>query len=120
MAQKVQVLLLDDVDGGQAEETVMFGLDGTSYEIDLSSKNAKALRDTLAKYVGAGRKVGRASGRAAAPRRSSGNSGGGTVPARVDREQNAAIRDWARKNGYDVSDRGRIPAEVVEAYHSKK
>lgn len=119
MAQKVQVLLVDDLDGGQAEESVLFALDGTSYEIDLSAKNAKALRDALARYVGSGRKVGRSAARATAARRVAGVAKTGS-PARVDREQNAAIRDWARKNGFDVSDRGRIPAEVVEAFHSKK
>jgi len=112
MAQKVTVTLVDDLDGGIAEETVEFGIDGVSYEIDLSGGNAGKLRESLADFVSNARKAG---GR----RRGSGGSrraaGGGR--ASVDREQNAAIREWARKNGYNVSDRGRIPAEVLDAYH---
>lgn len=112
MAQKVTVTLVDDLDGGTAEETVEFGIDGVTYEIDLSNDNAAKLRDALAGYVAHARRAGgRRRASAAAPKR----SGGGR--ASVDREQNAAMREWARKNGYKVSDRGRIPAEVVEAYH---
>lgn len=110
MAQKVTVTLVDDLDGGTAEETVEFGIDGVSYEIDLSQGNAGKLRDSLVDFVSNARKAG---GRRKAPARRS--SGGGR--ASVDREQNAAIREWARKNGYNVSDRGRIPAEVLDAYH---
>lgn len=115
MAQKVTVTLVDDLDGGTAEETVEFGIDGVSYEIDLSAGNAGKLRDSLADYVGSARKSGAAGGRrkAAGTARRAGTGG----RASVDREQNAAIREWARKNGYNVSDRGRIPAEVLEAYH---
>ena len=112
MAQKVTVTLVDDLDGGTAEETVEFGIDGVTYEIDLSNDNAAKLRDALAGYVAHARRAGgRRRPSAAAPKR----SGGGR--ASVDREQNAAMREWARKNGYKVSDRGRIPAEVVDAYH---
>ncbi len=112
MAQKVTVTLVDDLDGGTAEETVEFGIDGVTYEIDLSNDNAGKLRDALAGYVAHARRAGgRRRASAAPPKR----SGGGR--ASVDREQNAAMREWARKNGYKVSDRGRIPAEVVEAYH---
>lgn len=114
MAQKVQVLLVDDVDGGEAAETVTFGLDGTSYEIDLSSKNADGLRDALAKYVGAARKAGRGT-----PARSTSGSrsrGGGS--AAIDRDQAAAIRSWAKKQGLKVSDRGRIPASIIEQYNA--
>jgi hypothetical protein len=113
MAQKVTVTLVDDLDGGTAEETVEFGIDGVAYEIDLSGGNALKLRDSLADFVSKARKAGgRRSKTAGPPRRS---TGGGR--ASVDREQNAAIREWARKNGYNVSDRGRIPAEVLDAYH---
>src|SRR4051795_71193 len=113
MARKVQVILSDDLDENlPADETVSFSLDGTSYEIDLSEKNAKELRDAFSRYVQAARKVGRASGRASGGR--SRATGGG----RMDREQAGAIRDWARKNGHAVSDRGRIPASVVEAYEA--
>jgi Lsr2 len=114
MAQKVTVSLVDDMDGSTAAETVEFGLDGVSYEIDLSDGNAKKLRDALAGYVTAARRAGgRRRPAGSAPRRS---GGAGTRPS-VDREQNAAIRDWARKQGMKISDRGRIPAEVLEAYH---
>lgn len=108
MAQKVQVLLVDDVDGGTADETVTFALDGVSYEIDLTSDNASKLRDSLASWVGHARKVsGRstsASARSAAPRAKRGASDA------------QAVRDWARANGHTVSDRGRISAEVKAAY----
>ncbi|RZU34315.1 histone-like nucleoid-structuring protein Lsr2 [Blastococcus saxobsidens] len=114
MARKVQVILSDDLDENlPADETVSFSLDGTSYEIDLAEKNAKELRDAFARYVSAARKVGRGSGRSSGGGRSRATGGG-----RMDREQAGAIRDWARKNGHAVSDRGRIPASVVEAYEA--
>jgi len=113
MAQKVQVLLVDDLDGGEATETVSFALDGSSYEIDLSPKNADVLRDALAKYVGAARKAGR-SAAASAGRTSSGRSRGS---AAMDRDQAAAIRSWAKKQGLKVSDRGRIPASIIDQYN---
>ncbi|MEI5675979.1 MULTISPECIES: histone-like nucleoid-structuring protein Lsr2 [unclassified Nocardioides] len=106
MAQKIHIVLEDDLDGSEASETVTFGLDGTNYEIDLNDKHAAALRDALATYVGHGRKVGSAPRRgrkAAAPSATSGPSA---------RE----IRDWARENGHDVPDRGRVSSEVREAY----
>jgi len=110
MARKVQVILSDDLDENvPADETVSFALDGTSYEIDLSDKNAKELRDAFSRYVSAARKVGRGTGRASGGGRSRATGG------RMDREQAGAIRDWARKNGHQVSDRVRIPASVVEA-----
>lgn len=114
MAQKVLVSLVDDLDGSEADETVEFGLDGVSYQIDLSTANAEELRDALAQYVEHARRAG---GRKR-NQKASGPSGGGKS-ASVDREQNQAIRAWARKNGYDVSDRGRIPSEVVDAYHKQ-
>ena len=104
MAQKVHITLEDDLDGGDASETVSFGLDGRSYEIDLNNKNAKALRDALAKYVGAARRAG---GRAGAAKRR-------TQVGTSARE----IRDWARSNGRKVPDRGRIPADVREAFEA--
>ena len=117
MARKVQVILSDDFDDDvPADETVTFALDGTTYEIDLSDKNASEMREVFAKYVGAARKVaGR--GRASGGGRSKA-TGGGSGAGRMDREQAGAIRDWARKNGHEVSDRGRIPATVVEAYEA--
>jgi hypothetical protein len=114
VAQIREIKLIDDLDGEKADETVEFGIDGKSYEIDLSTSNASKLRDALASYVGAAR---RASGR----RRGGGGSPSGGTNRRpsIDREQNQAIRDWARKRGMKVSDRGRIPAEVLEAYHQE-
>lgn len=105
MAQRVQVILEDDIDGGDATETITFGLDGVTYEIDLNDKNATALRDALAGYVGAGRRV--------AGRRSSGKS---SSPSRSNSNELAKMREWARSNGYDVSDRGRISQKVRDAY----
>ncbi len=114
MARKVQVILSDDLDENlPADETVSFSLDGTNYEIDLSEKNAGEMREAFSRYVQAARKVGRGSGRASGAGRSRATGGG-----RMDREQAGAIRDWARKNGHAVSDRGRIPASVVEAYEA--
>ena len=110
MAQKTIVQLIDDLDQGAAEETVSFGLDGANYEIDLSAKNAAKLRDALAVYVANARRSGR-TGASSAPRR--GRSGRG------DREQTQAIRDWARKNGFKVGEKGRIPGNVLEAYNSQ-
>ncbi len=105
MAQKVQVILVDDLDGGQADETVQFGLDGASYELDLSTQNAQKLRDAFAPYVGQARRVG---ARGAGRKRSSRSSRGDTDAS--------AMREWARANGYEVSDRGRVSATVTEAY----
>ena len=104
MAQKVHIVLEDDLDGSPATETVSFGLDGTTYEIDLNDKNAAKLRDALARYVGAARAVG-GSGRRT--RRSSGTNLGPSA-----RE----VRDWARSNGHEVPDRGRVPADVRAAF----
>jgi Lsr2 len=124
VAQIREIRLVDDLDGEAADETVEFGIDGKSYEIDLSEGNAGKLRDALASYVAAARRAGGGSGRRRAGGGSgSGSAAAGTGPANrrssVDREQNQAIRDWARKRGMKVSDRGRIPAEVLEAYHKE-
>ncbi|TJZ42742.1 Lsr2 family protein [Streptomyces piniterrae] len=106
MAQKVQVLLVDDLDGGEAEETVTFALDGKSYEIDLSDDNATKLRESLAEFVKAGRKTGgRSGGRGKARAASTGGS-----------QDTAKIRAWAKENGYSVNDRGRVPADIREAF----
>lgn len=115
MAQKVQVTLVDDLDASEAAETVRFALDGRSYEIDLSSSNADALRQDLAKYVEkARRNIGGGGGaaRAAGVRTSGGRVG-------VDREQNKAIREWAKREGLEVSDRGRIAQQIVDKYHAQ-
>ena len=102
MAQRVVVTLSDDIDGGEASETVTFGLDGKSYEIDLNSENAEKLRTGLAPYVRAGRRRSR-SGRAY--RRTS------VAP------DPAAVRAWARSNGFEVPPRGRIPKRIYEAFN---
>jgi hypothetical protein len=107
------VVLEDDLEGGDAAETVKFALDGVSYEIDLNSRNAKKLRDSLATYLAKGRKVGRG-GVVVGGRTARGRGG-----AAGDREQNKAIREWAKKSGKKVSDRGRIPQEIVEEYHQR-
>jgi nucleoid-associated protein Lsr2 len=111
MASKVEVHLLDDIDGTKADETLKFGLDGTLYEIDLNTKHAEKLRTALAQYVTHARRIGR--GQVVATRSRA------QAPARTDREQNQAIRDWAKAKGLDVSDRGRIPANIVEQYHKE-
>lgn len=107
MAQKVHIVLEDDIDGSEATQTVTFALDGTSYEIDLNDKNAAGLRDALATYVGHGRKV---SG-ARRGRRSAGSASANGTSAKE-------IREWARSNGHKVPERGRIPAEVREAFEA--
>lgn len=112
MVRKVQVDLLDDIDGGEAEETLRFGLDGVNYEIDLSAKHAEKLRASLAKFVLSSRRVGRGQVVSTGRGRPSG-------PAKVDRAQNQAIRDWAKSKGIVVSDRGRISAQVVEQYQGR-
>ena len=120
MAQIREIRLVDDLDGEPADETVEFGIDGKSYVIDLSKENAGRLRDALACFVSAARRAG--GRRRAGSSSGSGSGGAGAAPkgrASIDREQNQAIRDWARKRGMKVSDRGRIPAEVLEAYHKE-
>ncbi len=112
MAQRTQVLLIDDLDGSSADETLNFGLDGASYEIDLSASNAGLLRKALADYVAAGRRV------------SSSRLGVPPPPVRPNRRSTAnaadtaAVRAWARENGYSVNDRGRVAADILEAYEA--
>ncbi len=117
MAQRTVVTLEDDIDGGEADETVTFALDGVTYEIDLNSENAAALRDALAPYVGAGRRTG---GRAGGSRGASRTPRAAAPVASARRHDSASIRDWARENGYTVSDRGRIPGTVIEAYEKSE
>ena len=109
MAKETITRLIDDLDGGEAAETVTFGLDGHSYEIDLSSKNATKLRNALAAFVESGSRI---SGRSVGTSR----AGRGRSTAAAEREQNQAIRAWALRKGIDVAPRGRIKAEVVEQY----
>ncbi|MFH5231299.1 histone-like nucleoid-structuring protein Lsr2 [Antrihabitans spumae] len=117
MAKKVTVTLIDDLDGeASADETVEFGIDGVSYEIDLSSTNAAKLRSQLDLWVSSARKV---SGRRRTPKPAIVASGTKSRVS-VDREQSAAIREWARRNGHKVSARGRISAEITDAYNKAK
>jgi Lsr2 len=113
MAKRTIHMLVDDIDGGDADETVTFAVDGSQYEIDLSKKNAARMRELLAPYVAAGTKVGRGGvtvARAGAPRRGS---------AAADRDQNRAIREWAQAKGIPVSDRGRIKQEIVDRFQAE-
>ena len=113
MAQKVQVLLVDDIDGGDAAETLSFSLDGVNYEIDLSDEHATALRDAFAPWVGHARRVG---GRSGVARRSAASTPRAAKSAATPERDTTAVRTWARENGYTVSDRGRISAEVISAF----
>ena len=103
MAQKVQTLFIDDIDGSAAEGTVRFGLDGTEYEIDLNAEHAQQLRNALAAFVEAARRI----------------SGGSRRPARGGRKASTSglntteVREWAKAQGIEVKDRGRVPAELV-------
>lgn len=110
MAQKVQVILIDDFDGGDAVETVRFSLDRGSYEIDLSTKNADALRADMAPWVAKARRVA-----ADKPTRRGKSTGSAAA-----RKETAEIREWAKANGYQIGDRGRIPTEIVEAFRASK
>jgi Lsr2 len=110
MAQKIQTLLIDDLDGREAEGTVRFGLDGADYEIDLSAKHAEALRKALEPYVRAGR---RASG--SVVRRPARSGRRATAAAGPD---STAVREWAKSQGIEVKDRGRVPAELVVKFRA--
>jgi hypothetical protein len=103
VAQKIQTLFIDDLDGSAAEGTVRFGLDGTEYEIDLNAKHAQELRDALARYVGGARRVGGAARRPARGARRGSASG----------LNSTEVREWAKAQGIEVKDRGRVPAELV-------
>ena len=108
MAQKIRTLFVDDLDGSAAEGTVRFGLDGTEYEIDLNDEHARELRDALARYAGAARRT----------------SGAARRPARTGRRAPAGglntteVREWAKAQGIEVKDRGRVPAELVVRFRA--
>ena len=108
MAQKVQTFFIDDFDGSEAEGTVLFGLDGTQYEIDLNTSHAKELRATLARYIDAGRKVTSTARRA--------GQNGRKTPA--DGISNTEVRIWAKAHDLEVKDRGRVPADVLAQYRA--
>jgi len=103
VAQKVQTLFVDDIDGSAAEGTVRFGLDGTDYEIDLNAEHAQALRDALARYISAGRRVGGSTRRQVRGGRKASANGLNTTE----------VREWAKAQGIEVKDRGRVPADLV-------
>jgi hypothetical protein len=107
VAQKIQTLFIDDIDGSEAEGTVRFALDGAEYEIDLNAKHAEALRKSLAKYIDAARRSGAARRPARSGRRASA-SGVNTTE----------VREWAKAQGYEVKDRGRVPAELVVKFRA--
>ena len=108
MAQKIRTLFIDDLDGGEAEGTVRFGLDGTNYEIDLNAAHAKALRKAVEKYARAGRKVtpARRPGRSNSRRATNG------APNPID------VREWAKSQGLEVKGRGRVPSELVVKFQA--
>jgi hypothetical protein len=108
MAQKIQTLFIDDLDGSEAEGTVRFGLDGTHYEIDLNTVHGKEFRGVLARYTEAARKV---TGAARGPARN-----GRRAPS--DGLSTTEVRDWARAQGIEVKDRGRVPADVITKFHA--
>lgn len=108
MAQRVQVILVDDLNGGEANETVEFALDGVHYEIDLSDENAAKLREDFATWIGQARRSG--------GRRQTRRRGAGTAPAAGRSDELTKIREWGRDNGYKVSARGRVSQELQDAY----
>jgi hypothetical protein len=110
MARQIVETLIDDTDGSEANETVVFAIDGSSYEIDLSDPNAAKIRDALAPFIAAGRRVV-----VSASRNGRGRTSGRT---KVGREKSAEIRQWAKKNKIKVSERGRISAHVVKQYEA--
>ena len=123
MAQRVNVVLVDDLDGQEATETVAFALDGAQYEIDLSAENADKLREALAPYIGHARRANSSNGRKRSSQgsggRSSGSrsgSGSGSSSGSSDAPSAAEIRSWAKENGFEVPGRGRVSSEVREAY----
>jgi hypothetical protein len=108
MAQKIQTLFIDDIDGGAAEGTVRFGLDGTEYEIDLSAEHSDELHKTLTTFIAHARKVSGAQRQ----RATRGRHGAVSSP------DTAKVREWAKENGFAIKDRGRVPAELMAKYHA--
>jgi hypothetical protein len=108
MSQSTKTVLIDDLDGSEAAATVRFGLDGAHYEIDLNAVHAKELREALARYTAAGRKVAAAARRPAR----------GGIKAAASKFDSTEIRHWARENGLDVKERGRVPADLVARYRA--
>ncbi|HEX4829558.1 MAG TPA: Lsr2 family protein [Trebonia sp.] len=107
MAQKIQTLFIDDIDGGEAQGTIRFALDGSEYEIDLSAKHDDELRSALSKYVAHARKIGGAARRP-----------GARSTRKTSTIDTVAARAWARENGFAIKDRGRVPAGVIAKYQA--
>ncbi|MEV6906060.1 Lsr2 family protein [Amycolatopsis sp. NPDC051071] len=114
MAQQVSVQIVDDIDGGEATQTVPFALDGVTYEIDLSDDNAGHLRDELERYIDAGRRVGGRKVKVATGQSTLASD----APKPADRERNQQVRAWATANGYPIAERGRIPNNIYEAFEN--
>jgi len=112
VAKQTTVKLVDDLDGSEAVDTVAFSFEGRQYEMDLSDKNAAKLRDALAPFVASARQIGGVRRRRTSPKTAPGDKARQTT----DRERSAAIREWARQHGHQVSERGRIAKAIVEAY----
>ena len=109
MAQRIQTILDDDIDGGPADVTIQFSYQGTQYEIDLSKKNEEKFIKALKPFTSKARKT-----------RGSRRSSAKAAVAKTDKNQLQAIREWARANGHKVSDRGRVSQEVQDAYNSSR
>ena len=107
MAQKIQTLFIDDIDGGEAEGTVRFALDGAEYAIDLSSQHTDELKNALSKYIQYARKISKTTRQPA--------TRGGRRSSTID---TVAVRAWARENGVDIKERGRVPADVIAKYQA--
>jgi hypothetical protein len=112
MAKQTTVVFVDDLDGSEASGTVSFALEGRSYQIDLSDKNADKLRSALAPFIDAARTTGGSRRQRTSPK----TAPQGKATQMTDRERTTSIREWARQHGHKVADRGRIPAAIVEAY----
>jgi hypothetical protein len=111
MAQKVIREFIDDIDGSEAERTFTFAVDGTHYEIDLSSQNIKEFHEAIAGFVESARKV-----KAGGAGRRAGRTGPSITGSGRSREQTQAVREWARQQGHSINDRGRIPASIQQAF----
>lgn len=116
MAKQIITKILDDIDGGEADETLSFALDGYGYEIDLSSRNSKKLRDFMETYIEAAQRTGRVG---SGPQLQKHKPAVHTLQFAADREKNQAIREWAKASGLEVSERGRIPEHVRDAYRAR-
>lgn len=117
MAKQVITRILDDLDGGDADETVAFALDGVAFEIDLSAKNSKKLRDFLDTYISAGTRTGRVNGKPQLQRYPA-PSAENVRSAKENREFNQRVRAWAASNGYELNERGRVPTHIIDAYNT--